>query len=404
MSEQENKIKIQDLFSELMNSYRVLEPMDFDIEGIPLAMPSFGRNEIQEAMDSLLSGWITMGKKVKKFEERWSNYVGSNYGVAVNSGSSALLVMLSAMIECGYLKRGQEIILPAIGWSTSLFSVVQAGLVPVLVDVSPKNICLEGEFEDPILAIHLLGAVSEARSPIILEDACGAHGAMLGTKKVGSIGACAAFSFFFSHHITTGEGGMITTSDENILNACRSYRAHGWIRERNDAQEIADQYPNMDPRFLFATMGFNLRMSDIAAAIGVHQVDRIEDFVVRRRRNHKMWCSWINESNLPVQVFEECTGTRNSAFAFPMIIKEESKLSRKEVCARLELKGIQTRPISGSHLARQPAWKGLWNGKIRGSTPVADAIHERGFFVGQSHAFGDKQGELLIDTLKDILG
>ena len=85
-----------------------------------------------------------------------------------------------------------------------------------------------------------------------------------------------------------------------------------------------------------------------------------------------------------------------------MIINEESKLSRKEVCARLETKGIQTRPISGSHLARQPAWKGVWNGKIRGTTPVADAIHERGFFVGQSHAFGDQQGELLVDTLKDF--
>ena len=109
--------KKQDLFLKLMNSYGVLEPMEFDIEGIPLAMPSFGRNEIKEAMDSLLSGWITMGKKVKIFEERWSNYVGSDYGIAVNSGSEALLVMLSAMIECGYLKRGQEIVLPAIGCS-----------------------------------------------------------------------------------------------------------------------------------------------------------------------------------------------------------------------------------------------------------------------------------------------
>ena len=195
--------------------------MEFDIERDTSSHTSFG--EINPSYGFLLSGWITMGKKVKIFEERWSML--QNYGIAVNSGSSALLVMLSAMIECGYLKRGQEIVLPAIGWSTSLFSVVQAGLVPVLVDVSSKNICLEGEFEDPILAIHLLGAVSEAQSPIILEDACGAHGAMLGTKKVGSIGTCAAFSFFFSHHITTGEG-MITTSDENILNACRSYRAH----------------------------------------------------------------------------------------------------------------------------------------------------------------------------------
>ena len=397
------KQQIELLFSELMQTYGVREPLDMPINGLPLAMPSFGKKEIQEAMDSLLSGWITMGKKVQIFEERWSKYVGSRHGIAVNSGSSALLVMLSAMIECGYLHRGQEIILPAIGWSTSLFSVVQAGLCPVLVDVSPKNLCLSGDFEEPVLALHLLGAVSEACSPILMEDACGAHGAMLGDKKVGSIGICAAFSFFFSHHITTGEGGMITTSDEKLLNACRSYRAHGWIRERTDALDIASQYPNMDSRFLFSTMGFNLRMSDIAAAIGMHQVERIEDFVIRRRNNHKKWCSWIRSTNLPIDVFEECVGTRNSAFAFPMLIKKDCRISRKELCARLEEKGIQTRPISGSHLAKQPAWKTMPVGRIAERTPVADAIHDRGFFVGQSHAFGDEQGNLLVDSLQDIL-
>ena len=404
MSEQNKTSQdhIQSLFSELMSAYQVVEPMDHSIQGIPLAMPSFGRKEIQEAMDSLLSGWITMGQKVQHFEERWAQYVGSSYGIAVNSGSSALLVMLSALIECGYLQRGQEIILPAIGWSTSLFSVVQAGLIPILVDVSPKNLCLEGGFEDPVLAIHLLGAVSEVQSPMILEDSCGAHGAMLGDKKVGNIGICSAFSFFFSHHITTGEGGMITTSNEDLLNACRSIRAHGWIRERNDASKIAAQYADMDPRFLFATMGFNLRMSDVAGAIGMHQVDRIEEFVLRRRKNHQQWCSWIREADLPIDVFEESVGTRHSAFAFPLLIREESRFSRKDLCHRLEERGIQTRPISGSHLARQPAWKRIWNGYIRGYTPVADAIHERGFFVGQSHAFGDEQGILLVDTLKEI--
>ena len=180
-----------------MSAYQVVEPLEHAVEGIPLAMPSFGKKEIQEAMDSLLSGWITMGHKVQNFEKRWSQYIGSEYGIAVNSGSSALLVMLCALIECGYLRRGQEIILPAIGWSTSLFSVVQAGLVPVLVDVSPKNLCLDGSFDDPVLAIHLLGAVSEVQSPLILEDSCGAHGAMLGDTKVGNIGICSAFSFSF---------------------------------------------------------------------------------------------------------------------------------------------------------------------------------------------------------------
>ncbi len=387
----------------LVERYAQGDPINQNIKGLPLAAVSFGHEEIQEAIDSLLSGWITMGKKVLTFEEAWAEYIGVRHAIAVNSGSSALLVMLTAMVECGYLIPGQEVVLPAVGWSTSLFSVVQAGLTPVLVDVDLDTISLKGDFERPVLAIHLLGAAAHVNSPILMEDACGAHGGMVGDRKLGSLGKCGAFSFFFSHHITTGEGGMITTSDSKLADACRSVRAHGWIRERSDRQNWINDYPQIDSRFLFATQGYNVRMTDVAAAMGIHQVNRIEDFVQRRRRNHASWCEWVNAEQLPLRVFPEVVNTRHAAFAFPILLNEDSPLSRSELCALLEQDDIQTRPISGSHLAKQPAFAKLKRGYQEGDTPNADAIHQRGFFVGQSHAFGEQQGALLVERLKTHL-
>ena len=371
-------------------------------DSLPLAATSFGQEEIEEAIESLLTGWLTMGKKVAAFEEAWADYIGVSHSIAVNSGSSALLVMLSGMVSCGYLKRGQEVLIPALGWSTSLFSLVQAGLSPVLIDVDADSLCLEGSYDRPVLAIHLLGAPSRVQAPILLEDACGAHGAKIGDKKVGSLGACGAFSFFFSHHLSTGEGGMITTSDPILADACRSVRAHGWIRERSDrAQWIAD-HPSVDPRFLFATAGYNVRMTDIAGAMGMHQVGRLDGYVARRRENHRKWCNWISELDLPLRVYPEQEGTLHSGFAFPMLLRADAPCTRAELCMRLAEYKIDTRPISGSNLSKQPAFASLPNTRVEGATPVTDAMHERGFFVGQSHAFGDDHGTLLCDALKRI--
>ena len=310
--------------------------------------------------------------------------------------------MLSAMIECGYLRRGQDVIVPAVGWSTSLFSVAQAGLNPVLMDVDPETLSLSGEFQDPVLAIHMLGNPANVSTPILLEDSCGAHGAEISGKKTGSIGVCGAFSFFFSHHITTGEGGAITTNDSQLADACRSIRAHGWVRERNDSEWWKEQYSHIDPRFLFATMGYNLRMTEVSGAIGLHQVDRIENFVLQRRKNHQMWCQMVKELNLPLKVFPEMPETRHAGFAFPMLLDEHASISRSQLCSELETRGIQTRPISGANLAIQPAFERVPNAKIRGDLPVARSVQERGFFVGQSHAFTKSHGNLLCSALTEI--
>lgn len=374
--------------------------METPQEGLPLAVSPIGHEEIEAAIDTLLSGWLTMGKQVQAFEAAWAEAVGTQHAVCVNSGSSALLVMLTALVETGVLARGQEVIVPAVGWSTSLFTVAQAGLRPVLVDVDADSLCLEGDWDRPVLALHLLGCPSRAKGPVIIEDACGAHGARVGDQMCGSLGVASAFSFFFSHHLSTIEGGMINTDSLAIANAARSVRAHGWIRERSDAERFRRDHPEIDPRFLFVSAGYNLRPTEITGAMGVQQVPRLDEFVRVRRKNHIRWCEAIQSLDLPIRVYPELSGTTHAAFAFPMLIDSSCSLERATVCAKLESKGISTRPISGSNLARQPAFQHLDCAVVEGETPVADAVHERGFFVGQSHAFGDEHMDRLLEGLK----
>ncbi len=374
--------------------------MDEPTGGLPLAVSPIEGEEIAAAIDTLLSGWLTMGKKVHAFEQAWAEAVGTKHAVCVNSGSSALLVMLTALIEEGILRRGQEVIVPAVGWSTSLFTVAQAGLKPVLVDVGAESLCLEGDWDRPVLAVHLLGCPSRATGPVIIEDACGAHGARIGTEMCGSIGVASAFSFFFSHHLSTIEGGMINTDSDAVANAARSVRAHGWVRERSDADRLAAAHPEIDRRFLFVSAGYNLRPTEITGAMGVVQVPRLAEYVAHRRRNHARWCEAVQALGLPLRVFPEIPGTTHAAFAFPMLINADAPDDRATVCAKLEERGISTRPISGSNLARQPAFSQIEGAVVEGSTPVADAVHERGFFVGQSHAFDDNHLDRLLEGLK----
>jgi CDP-6-deoxy-D-xylo-4-hexulose-3-dehydrase len=397
MSPESRRAAIRSLVAEHLH----LDPLAPPPAGtLPLAMPPFGAAEIEEAIETLLAGQLTMGPRVRAFEEAWAAYIGVRAAVAVNSGSSALLVMLGALIETGRLSPGDEVIVPAVAWSTSLFSIAQAGLRPVVVDVDPDSLGLEGDFDRPVLAVHLLGCPSRARSPLLLEDACGAHGAAVGDRRVGSRGVVGAFSFFFSHHISTVEGGAITTDDLELADACRSLRAHGWVRERTDRAAIEARHPDIDPRFLFLSAGWNVRMTDLGGAFGIHQVARMDHYLARRRANHLDWCARIAALDLPLRVFPELPGTTHAAFAFPMVLDADSPLHRATLCDRLEARGIHTRPISGSNLARQPAFARVPFARIDGPLPVADAVHTRGLFVGQSHAFGQDQGDLLCEALR----
>ena len=196
---------------------------------------------------------------------------------------------------------------------------------------------------------------------------------------------------------------MVTTSCDELADACRSMRAHGWIRERDDRQRWIDANPQTDPRFLFVSQGYNLRMTEVSGAFGMHQVPRLEAFVERRRRNHRQWCAKIADLQLPLRLYPELENTRHAGFAFPLLLDANAPLSRAELCAKLEERGIHSRPISGSNLARQPVFSSIPGAKIEGDLTVANAIHSRGLFVGQSHAFGDAHGDLLASALEEAL-
>ena len=382
-------------------------------QGLPLQVTPFGAEEVSAVMDVLLSTWVTMGKEVKAFEAEWAAWCGTKYAVMVNSGSSANLVALAALLHTGQLKEGDEVLVPAVAWSTSLFPVSQLGLVPVLVDVDPANLCLGvdaaraamGPKTKAAIAVHLLGQPAdveglESLGLIVMEDACAAHGARRAGRRVGSLGKVGTFSFFFSHHITTVEGGILVTDDHDLAEAARSLRAHGWIREMDAAKEIAAENPSIDSRFLFVSAGWNLRPTEMAGAMGRVQLRRIDAWLERRRANHADWCARLSRLSGKIQVWPELAGTEHAGFAFPILLKDRSR-PRAELVKHLESKRISTRPISGSNLARQPAFTRLANARISGRLEVSNQVHDFGIFVGNSHAFHKGHAELLIGALEE---
>ncbi len=384
-------------------------------DGMPLVVTGYGPDEVIEALDALVSTQVTMGARTRAFEAAWSARCGRRHGVMVNSGSSANLLMLAALVEIGRLSPGDEVLVPAVGWSTTLFPVAQAGFVPVLVDVDPASLCIDpvaaARARTPrtraVLAVHLLGQPAALRDPafdglIRLEDACAAHGASVDGTPVGNLGDAASFSFFFSHHLTTIEGGMVLTDDDAVADALRSLRAHGWIRERSDREALAAAHPGSDPRFLFVSPGWNLRPTEVQAAFGLVQVARLDAWVARRRANHAAWCGAL--AGVPgVTAFPERPGTVHAGFAFPFLVDGD----RPRIQRHLASHGIDSRPISGGHLAHHPAWGALGRAwphaapRVAGPTPVADRVDASGIFVGNSHAFGPAHGARLAAVLSD---
>lgn len=379
---------------------------------IPLNVPTYGPEEVIEAMDSLISTWVTMGKKVKRFEDMFAEYVGKRNAVMVNSGSSANLLALSAINLPGY-----EIITPALTWATTVFPIAQVGMIPVLVDVERDSYnispaAIEAAITPKTMAImpvHLLGnpcdmdaimAVARRHDLSVIEDACEAHGAEYHGRKVGSFGEISTFSFFFSHHISTIEGGMILTNQDGHDNKWRSMRAHGWIRDMSTRDEIAAANPDIDPRFMFAYPGYNFRPTDIQGAFGIHQLPRLEGLIEIRRAN----AAYLNEALGKYQDFlmlpSEAPNTRHAHFAYPITVKEGAPFTKKNLVNYLEARGVETRPIEGSNMAAQPAMKQL---NFRsGDLTNTEYIHDNSFFFGNHHGIQQPQLEAIATYFEDF--
>jgi CDP-6-deoxy-D-xylo-4-hexulose-3-dehydrase len=388
---------------------------------IPLSVPTFGWEEVWEALESLLSTQVTMGKKVHRFESMFAEYVGVKHAVMVNSGSSANLLALSVLTSpllAGHLQPGDEVITPAVTWATAVFPIANVGLVPVLVDVDLNTFDLIPEEVEKaitprtraVLLVHLMGnpcdmdrimAIARRHNLLVIEDACEAHGAEYHGRKVGSFGDFATFSFFFSHHISTIEGGMLLTNNDEYAELARALRVFGWARDLKAKDVIAQQHPEVDPRFLFVSTGYNFRPMEIQGAFGIHQIGKLERYVEVRRENARYWSKELGV--LPhLRLYQEAEGTRHAWFGYPIMVLPDAPFSREELVAHLEAKGVETRPIMAGNMDEQPAMR-LFPYRKVGDLPNARLVHRNAFLFGNHHGIGSEQRKAIVSYVREFV-
>ncbi|HEX3971192.1 MAG TPA: DegT/DnrJ/EryC1/StrS family aminotransferase [Stellaceae bacterium] len=368
---------------------------------VRLHEPTFSTDEINAAIDCMVSTQVTMGAKVKKFEREFADKYHFAHGVMNNSGSSANLLAVAAIANPETkdgLKPGDEVIVPALSWSTTVWPLVQLGLVPVIVDIDPATLNI-----DPAQIEHAIGPktrgvmivpvygnpcamdaivdICKRRSLTLIEDCCEALGAFYDNKPVGKFGRVATFSFYFSHHMTTLEGGICVTDDFELAEMMRILRAHGWIREVEDKKRWTTRYPEIHERFLFVNQGYNLRATELQGAMGSVQLPKLDGYVQKRRDNAAWFRRTLGQYGDVMDFQDETPKGLHSWFGFPITIREKAPFKVTELMAALEAAHIETRPIICGNIARQPAMK-LFPHRTVGDLKHANVVMDRSFSFG----------------------
>ncbi len=368
----------------------------------------FSKNDLDVGSRILKSGNITMNKETRRFEQVFAKKLNVKYAVMTNSGSSSNL--LSTFAACNPLrknrfKRGDEALVPALCWPTSLWPLYQAGLKINFVDINPTTLNINADEliskinkkTKVITLVNVLGISSDnkkiknyakKKNIIIIEDNCEGLGAKLNNKYLGTFGDFGTFSFFYSHQITSGEGGMVVCHNKEDYELLISLRSHGWSRSNNKSQyiKIAKRYPKLDPRYIFLNQGFNLRPTDIQAAIGLNQFKRLNSFIKIRKYNRqkiitslKQDIRWKNQFQ-----FVEIPNNINPSFmGLPILLnKKMNKEMKMKLLSYLELKGIETRPILTGNFLNQPSIKIFGLNKKKLKFKRAQLVEDLGFLIG----------------------
>ena len=367
----------------------------------PLATVTWGAEEQAALQRVIASGMYTMGANVQAFERDFARYVGSRHCVMVNSGSSAVLLMVAALFYTRNprlkLKRGDEVIVPAVSWSTTYFPLYQYGLRIKFVDIDLHTLNYDldqlaqavGDRTRAILAVNLLGNPNDFgqiagiigdRDIVLLEDNCEAMGARHAGRHAGTFGAMGAFSTFFSHHISTMEGGLIVTDDEELHQILLSLRAHGWTRNLPKHNLVCGDKSDdpFEESFRFVLPGYNVRPLELEGAVGVEQVRRLPLMIEERRRNAALFR--VTMADHPDLLIQQEIG-ESSWFGFSLVIRPDSTLDRKSLVAKLGEAGFECRPIVAGNFAKNEVVK-YFDSEVHGTLANADHIDRNGLFIG----------------------
>lgn len=370
----------------------------------PLATASWDKEELDAMQRVIASGMFTMGENVRAFERDFADYIGSRHCVMVNSGSSANLLMVAALFYTKNpalkLQRGDEVIVPAVSWSTTYYPLYQYGLKIKFVDIDLDTLNydleqLEQAVTDKtraIMAVNLLGNPNDfdridtiigGRDIVLIEDNCESMGAKFNGKHTGTIGVMGSFSSFFSHHISTMEGGLIVTDDEELYQILLSIRAHGWTRNL-PKQNLVCGDKSDDPfeeSFRFVLPGYNVRPLELEGALGVEQLKRLPKMVEERRNNGKLLQAALADH--PELLIQREIG-ESSWFGFSLVIRPGSALTRKELVAELNALGFECRPIVAGNFAKNEVVQ-YFDSEVHGTLKNAEHIDRNGLFVGNHH-------------------
>ena len=367
----------------------------------PLSSPdSVPPAAIEAAITSLRSGQLTMGRTVERFEQAFAAAVGAPYAVMVNSGSSANLLAVEAMLrpanQLPRWKVGDEVLVPALAWSTTVWPLVQLGLVPVFVDVDRETLAIDWAHASRMLShktrgavlIHVLGRPAPIDEAVhfcaghgltLIEDCCESFGATAGGVSVGRQGLLGTFSHFFSHPLATIEGGTIITANAQIADDLRSMRSHGWSRQRTDRAS----WTGLDSRFCFVTTGYNVRPMELQAAIGLVQLE-----TWRRQRDARgATAAALADVVRSVRGLDVPAG-RWAWMNLPILVSDDAPYTRDAVMAAFEAADVETRPLIAGNLLRHPAMATLTYRRAA-AYPVADWLMDHAFMIG-CHGSADR--------------
>ena len=366
-----------------------------------LASSTWDKKELDAIQSVIDKDMYTMGDSVREFENNFSNFMNTKYSVMVSSGSTANLLATAALFftKNPKLKRGDEVIVPAVSWSTTYFPLQQYGLKLKFVDIDLETLnydlkALEEAVSDStkmIMVVNLLGnpndfdiinTIIKDKDIFLIEDNCESMGATFNNKQAGTFGVMGTFSTFFSHHMATMEGGFVTTNDEELYHILLSIRAHGWTRNLPKENKVSNKSDDwFTESFRFVLPGYNVRPLEMSGAIGVEQLKKLPSFIENRRKNAKLFVE-LFENHPDFIIQKEIS--KSSWFGFSLIIKSSSNLKRKDIINILQKNKIECRPIVTGNFVRNEVMK-YFDYEVHEELKNANHLHDNGFFVGNSH-------------------
>jgi len=381
-----------------------------------LATSTWDDKEIGAIQSVIESDMYSMGPMVAKFEKDFADFFGSRYAVMCSSGSTANLLMVAALFytKNPNLKRGDEIIVPTVSWSTTYFPLQQYGLKLKFVDIDLNTLNYNlTELEKAInkntkaiMAVNLLGnsndfhqifKLIDDKNIIVIEDNCESMGSKYNGKYTGTFGLMGTFSSFFSHHISTMEGGVVVTDDEELFHVLLCLRAHGWTRNLPKHNHVIEKSEDwFEESFKFVLPGYNVRPIEMSGAIGIEQLKKLPNFIKQRRENAKLFYKLFKDNNK--FIIQQEVG-ESSWFGFSLIIN--NKVNRSEIVQILTNSKIECRPIVTGDFTQNPVMK-FFDYEISGKLVNSKKIHTDGFFIGNSHLDLKQELNYLAIVLKNL--